>query len=36
MGKTIIEIHGGKIPVRGMSGEGAVFCIRLPDSTENN
>ena len=36
MCKTTIEIHGGKILVRSKSREGAVFCIRLPGSTENN
>ena len=36
MCKTIIEAHGGRISVRSKPGEGAVFCIRLPDSTENN
>ena len=36
MCKTIIEAHGGRISVRSKPGEGAAFCIRLPDSTENN
>ena len=36
MCKTIIESHGGRISVRSKPGEGASFCIRLPDSTENN
>jgi len=36
MCKTIIEAHGGRISVRSKPGEGAAFCIRLPDSTEKN
>ena len=33
--KTIIEAHGGRISVMSKPGEGAVFCIILPGSTEN-
>ena len=36
MCKTIIEAHGGRISVRSKPGEGAAFCISLPDSIENN
>ena len=36
MCKTIIEAHGGRISVRSKPGEGAAFCISLPDSNENN
>ena len=36
MCKTIIEAHGGRISVRSTPGEGAAFCINLPDTTENN
>ena len=30
--KTIIEAHGGRIAVQSKPGEGATFCISLPDS----
>ncbi len=36
MCKTIIEAHEGRISVRNKLGEGATFCIIMPDSTENN
>ena len=36
MCKTIIESHKGRISVSSKPGEGATFCIRMSESTENN